>query len=135
MTQPFQKATSVEGDYERGYAAAKEQDRAMLDWAKQHIAAVEAQNLQLREAVEFAHAEGFDVIKRLNDAAEAAGMMYGQRDAVNAAVAEIERLRAALHDAREYVAHMVERTGEVWAVNRLAKIDAALGETVPAKSE
>lgn len=40
--------------------------------------------------------------------------------------AGIERLRAALYDAREYVAYKVDKTGEVWAIDRLAKIDAAL---------
>lgn len=46
----------------------------------------------------------------------------------NAMRAEIDRLRAALYDAREYVEHQVKATGTVWAQDRLDKIDAALSD-------
>lgn len=47
--------------------------------------------------------------------------------ALNGKDVEIERLRVALYDAREYLEHQVKTTGTVWAQDRLNKIDAALG--------
>lgn len=41
--------------------------------------------------------------------------------------AEIERLRAALTEARQFTAYEMQRRGTAWAAELLPKIDAALG--------